>query len=250
MSRQGIVVEVHPEDHSVDLVMLDDGSRLVGVQVKTMNGSTRTGTVDLPMVPVKKNKWDISKPTGQDLKAIVDYIGRNPYVSGFLFPQVNQMLSKDGQTRIDRHQSDVIETIDGKGNYQWMHPSGLYIRIGETPDLEPLQNADGGLAVDRNTDVKPWMRIALPGGKLTITVNPEGQIQIDTQDGVILQAQKAVTVQSAEGINLNAPTVHVSNDLTVGGNTTLKDVTSNGKDISDKHHHLNSGGPGIGGPVA
>lgn len=256
MLRQGFVVEVHPDDHSVDLVMMDDGSRLVGVQVQTPNGSRRTGTVDLPEIPKRKNKWDISKKTDDDMIATVDYIGRTPIVTGFLYPQVNRMLLKDGRTRIMRHQSDVIETIDGRGNYQWVHPSGLHIRMGETPDLEPIQNADGGAAADRNTDVKPYIRVGLPGGKMTITVNPDGQIQIDTQDEVILNAQKAVTVHSDESITLDTPTVNVTHDLNVGGAlnvagaTALHDITSNGKDISDKHRHLNSGGPSTGGPVA
>ena len=99
--RKGIVVEVHPEDHSVDIVMSDDASRLVGVQVITGNGSTRSGTSDLPEIPKRKDKWDISTPTGQDMHAIVGFFGRHPVVLGFIYPQVNQMLHKDPQLRID-----------------------------------------------------------------------------------------------------------------------------------------------------
>lgn len=91
--RRGIVVAVHPADHSVDLVMSDNGARLIGVQVMTSNGSTRSGSVDLPDVIEKTNKWDVSKPTGQDMIAMVDTMRGQPVVTGFLYPQVNQMLS-------------------------------------------------------------------------------------------------------------------------------------------------------------
>ena len=246
--RKGIVVEVHPEDHSVDIVMADDGSRLVGVQVMTPNGSTRTGTVDLPAIPKRKNKWDVSKPTGQDLHAIVGFVGRNPVVNGFIFPQVNQMLSADPTLRIQRHQSDVVETLDGKGNYQWIHPSGTYLRFGETPDLEAPANADGGAKADRNTDRKPFVRLGLAGGAMELTISPDGSIKVTTMKGVDIEAAEQSTIKAPKLI-LDAD-VEVTKTLKVAGETTLADVTSNGKDISDKHHHLNSGGPGPGGPVA
>src|SRR5574343_844789 len=95
MARKGIVVDTHPEDNSVDLVMLDDGARLVGVKVMAFGASTRTGTIDLPEIPEKKDKWDITKPTGQEVEADVGCIGRQPYVAGFFFPPKNQMLWKD-----------------------------------------------------------------------------------------------------------------------------------------------------------
>lgn len=246
--RKGIVVEVHPEDHSVDIVMADDGSRLIGVQVMTPNGSTRTGTVDLPAIPKRKNKWDISRATGQDLHAIVGFVGRNPVVTGFIFPQVNQMLSADPTLRITRHQSDVIETLDGKGNYQWIHPSGTYVRFGETPDLEAPANADGDAKADRNTALKPFVRLGLAGGAMELTIAPDGSIKVTTQKGIEVQAAEPSTIKAPKLV-LDSD-VEITKTLKVAGATSLKNVTSNDKDISDKHRHLNSGGPSTGGPVA
>ena len=74
--RKGIVVDTHPEDHSVDLVMTDDGSRLIGVKVLSQNGSSRSGSVDMPEVSGRKNKWDISQKTGQEVLAAVAFMGR------------------------------------------------------------------------------------------------------------------------------------------------------------------------------
>jgi hypothetical protein len=138
MFRKGIVVEVHPEDYSVDLVMADDGSRLVGVQVLSWNGSTRTGTVDLPEIPARPNKWDVSTATGQDMHAAVGYMGRNPFVAGFFYPQISQMTFADPKLRVKRHQSDVYSFIDGAGNMEVVHPSGAYFRMGATPEHSPL----------------------------------------------------------------------------------------------------------------
>ena len=90
--RKGIVVDTHPEDNSIDLVLADTGARLVGVQVMCQSASARTGTADLPVFPTKKNKWDVSETTDQDMIALIDYVGRNPVVVGFLFPQINQVL--------------------------------------------------------------------------------------------------------------------------------------------------------------
>jgi phage baseplate assembly protein gpV len=264
--RKGIVVEVHPEDHSVDLVMADDGSRLTGVQVQTSNGSTRTGTVDLPEIPKRKDKWDVSTPTGQDMHALVDFVGRTPVVTGFLYPQVNQMLSKDGKLRLTRHQSDVITATDGDGNFEYQHPGGFYARIGETPDSVSLKNknADANLTADRNTGRKVNVRIELPG-VFRFTMTPDGDAELILSKDFILKAagnaniqvQGDALVQAAGAATVQAPTITLDGDttvtktLTVQGDTTLHNVTSNGKNISDTHVHKDTmAGPGTSGTVA
>lgn len=251
--RKGIVVAVHPDDHSVDLVMADDGSRLTGVQVMTGNGSTRTGTVDLPEIPERKDKWDVSQQTGQDMHAVVGFIGRNPVVTGFLYPQVNQLLSKDPKLRISRHQSDVISTIDGDGNIQLEHPSGLFLRIGSAPEKRDFagKNADASSKVDRNTASKPYVRLSMPGGAAVLTIAPDGAVTLTTETTISATAKGNVTVKTeadmlleatgsatlkAQKIILDGDT-KVTKTLTVEGDTAVKAITSNGKDISDAHTH-------------
>lgn len=270
MMRKGIVVAVHPEDHSVDLVMADDGSRLVGVQVMTPNGSTRTGTVDLPQIPARKDKWDVTQPTGQDMHALVGYVGRHPVVTGFLYPQVNQMTSTDPKLRMTRHQSDVITTVDGDGNIQLEHPSGLFLRIGAAPEKQEFagKNSDASSQLDRNTGSTPYVRLSMAGGKAVLTIHPSGKVELTTEDEVNVQAKGNVTVKTeadalveatgsatvkAEHVTLDTPTttitgnVDIQGDLTVDGNTSLTNVTSNGKNVGSNHRHLNSGGPSTGG---
>lgn len=247
-NRIGYVVATHPEDHSVDVLMADNGERLVGVQLVTANGSTRTGSVDMPAVPEKKDKWDITQLSGQDMKAIVGFVGRNPVVVGFLYPQINQVLSKDPKLRFNRHQSDVTTMIDGDGNIQLTHPSGTYIRIGETADKVDMagKNADGSAAFDRNTGRRVNIRIGLAGGVLELTMTPTGGVLLKAAQGVDIEAGQASTFK-APSITLDTPETHLTGKLKVDGDSELKAVTSNGKDISNTHRHANSGGPGTGG---
>ena len=237
--RVGIVVETHPEDHSVDLVMADDGSRLVGVQVLSPNASTRSGSVDMPAVPEKKDKWDITRQSGQDMKALVAFAGRTPVVTGFLFPQISQMTLNDPKTRLFRHQSDVMSVIDGDGNIDIRHPSGFAIRIGETPDpVDPAgMNADGNLALDRNTGRKPYLRVTMADGKAVLTITPDGAVSLTCEQTIDIEAQGAITVKTqstadveAQGavtvttpatVELDTPTTHCTGNLVVDGSLTF-----------------------------
>lgn len=218
------MVATHPDDHSVDLVMSDDGSRLVGVQVQVPSGSTRTGTVDLPAVPEKANKWDITDPTDQEMIALVDKFGSGvPVVTGFIYPQINQILSKDPKRRLSRHQSDVQWSIDGDGNIQLVHPSGTYVRIGESADVEETAgaNADANAAVDRNTGRKVNVRIGMAGGTAVLTIAPDGAVSLTTQSTVNVDAQGAVTVKTPSA-TIDAPETTCTGNLTVNGMLTYK----------------------------
>lgn len=229
--RKGIVVATHPEDHSVDLVMVDNGQRLVGVQVMTSSGSSRSGTVDMPAVPEKKNKWDITQETGQDMHAIVDYVGRTPVVTGFLYPQINQMLFKDPKMRFSRHQSDVMTSIDGDGNISLQHPGGAFIQIGEKPEKPDFasKNADSSLKPDRNTGKKVYLRVALAGNVAELTMTPDGTCTLKLEKDFELEAKghanitcNDATVKATEKITLDTPLVHCTDALTVDGLLTYK----------------------------
>lgn len=223
MLRTGIIVETHPEDHSADIVMADDGSRLVGVQISTPNGSSRSGVVDLPKItPKGKDKWDITQRTGQDMQALVAFVGRNPVVVGFLYPQINQMALKDPLARRFRHQSDVETLIDGDGNIQITHPGGTYVRIGENPDADSLAGkfADSSSA-DRNTGKQVSVRVGMAGGTAVLTISPDGTVLLTTQQTVTVDAQSDVLVKTPTKVTLDTPLVHCTDQLTVDGLLTF-----------------------------
>lgn len=227
-SKKGIVVGVHPEDHSVD-ILLSDGRRLTGVQVQTPNGSTRSGVFDMPATPAKKNKWDVSKETGQDQIAIVSFVDEMPVVTGFLFPQISQMTFNDGKRKISRHQSDVMHSIDGDGNVQIQHPSGTYIRMGETVGLDDLEkkNTDKNLKIDRNKTRKVNIHIGLAGGAGSVTITPDGSVTFTLAKGFTVNAGGEVNIKGTK-IVLDAPLVH----------NPLGDIVA--KTVSLRHH-VNTG---------
>lgn len=223
--RIGIVVATHPEDHSVDLVMADDGSRLVGVQVLSGSASARSGTVDMPAVPEKADKWDITKETGQDMKAVVGFVGRHPVVTGFLYPQINQVLSKDAKLRYSRHQSDVEWSIDGDGNIQLTHPGGAYVRIGEAADKVDLagKNADANSAADRNTGKKVNVRIGLAGNAVVLTLTPDGDVTIKLDKDLSIEAggNASIKVEGTAMVEAGGPATVKAPSVTLDTPATL-----------------------------
>ena len=242
--RVAVIVETHPQDHSVDLVMVDDGTRHLGVQVLSQNASARTGLLDMPKIVPVGDKWDITKANGQDMKALVAFTGRTPVVLGTLFPQVNQVLLKDPEVRRYRHQSDVETLIDGNGNIQLTHPSGTYIRVGESVEADTLagKHADTS-ATDRNTGRRVNIHIGLAGGVLELTMTPDGAVSLKCAQGLTLEAGQNSTIKSPN-LTLDS-NVTVTKNLTVQGDTNVMSITSRGKDISSTHRHKDTQ-PGVG----
>lgn len=204
--RRGIVVATHPEDYSVDLVMSDNGARLVGVQVMTPTGSTRTGSVDLPHVPERGDKWDVTEETDQEMIALVGTVGGVPVVTGFLYPQINQMLSKDPNLKLARHQSDVSWMIDGEGNIQLDHPGGAYIRIGEKADHVDMagKNADANSKADRNTGRKVNVRIGLADNMVEVTMTPDGDMKVSLKRNMEFDADGRMRMTTKKTFDIEA----------------------------------------------
>lgn len=214
--KRGIVVATHPEDHSVDLVM-SDGRRMVGVQVMTSNGSSRSGVFDMPAVPVKKNKWDISKPTGQDQIAIVDFVDGLPIVVGFLFPQVSQMTLNDPETKMTRHQSDVITLLDGRGNFQMQHPSGAAVIMGESSTRKIIaeKNTDKNLKVDRNKTREVMIFLGTKANTCTITLTAGGTAAYHA-DMLLKLESPYVKIEGVVNVTIN------TKDLVINASRSVK----------------------------
>ncbi|EPT1451934.1 hypothetical protein ACVOZ6_003522 [Escherichia coli] len=257
--RKGIVVDVHPGDHSVDLVLVDNYARLVGVQVQAHTASSRSGAVELPDVEVRQNKWDISDRTGQEVMALVDFVGPTPIVTGFLYPQISQMTHQDGKIKYHRHTSDVQTYTDGEGNMGLLHPSGAHITIGTTPDPKDFsgQNVDKNLTIDRNTKTKVYLRVSLAGNVAVLTMTPEGACTLHLDKTLDIECTTA-TIKASDSIVLDTPQTHITGKLQVDDTTELKGAVKAGSTIDavgeitadktglQRHHHKGDSGGNTG----
>lgn len=239
--RYGLVVASHPEDHSVDLVMTDDYSRVAGVQVMC-DGGLDFGRADL-FCPEEKSgdeKWSMAKRSAIDVKAVVLW-GRMPVVIGFLYPQIGQMTFADKNRRIDRHSSDVYETIDSAGNWERSFPNGGFIRYATTPDHENLtgKDVDGNWAITKNTGAATHLRVVLGNAgsvKFDFHTDPSGNVSVTAQgtctlnitgDTVVNTANATLntgvaTVNASSKVELATPQVHCTQNLVVDGTALVK----------------------------
>lgn len=227
--RLGRVAAVHPEDNSVDLVMVDNGERFAGVQVLSMTASTNCGVADLPEPSTPSGgKWSLSDRTDRDMIAVVGFVGRLPVVVGFLFPQINQMLFSDPNRRVMRHASDVYSTIDGEGNTEIYHPSGTFIRIGTDPDHEDLtgKDTDGNWAITKNTDKAVHVTLTVANGgsvKAKLHIDPDGNIVLEHSGDFSQKVGGSYTVESTGPATIKAPSItHDAPQTTSTGNQSVQ----------------------------
>lgn len=195
--RLGRVAAVHPEDNSVDLVMVDNGMRMPGVQVLSMSASTNSGKHDLrdPTKPESGDEWSLGEETDCDMMAVTGVVGGQLVALGFLFPQVSQMLFKDRNRKVERHASGVYSTIDGAGNMEVCHPSGFYMRVGVGSAHEDLtgKDADGRWKIPpkpANVD----FHLAMGGNVMSINVKPSGAITVNTNSTTTVNSAGLATV--------------------------------------------------------
>lgn len=239
--RIGIVVAAHPEDHSIDVIMTDDFSRIAGVQVLTSNGGIASGTADM-FVPDEKtgdDKWNMAKRTGADQKVAIDFSGPMPVVVGFFYPQVGQMTFADKNRRIQRHTSDVYSTVDSAGNFELRFPNGTFIRIGATPDHEDLtgKDFDKKWAIKKNKTAATHLRLVLGNAgvvKADMHIDPSGNVTGSFAGTGDLTFAGNVALHAPQ-VTLDTPQLIVTGHITVGnGITSTGDVTADG--ISLKTH--------------
>lgn len=245
MLRIARVVASHPEDHSVDLVMVDDGSRHVGVQVLTPSASTTAGLADLPAPGAGGDKWSLASRKAQDVLAIAGMLEGSsiPVVLGFVFPQVNGVLFAENR-RIMRHGSDVYTSIDGDGNLEVSHPSGTFVRIAETPEHEDLtgRDFDGNWRITNNTARPVHLRVEVQAAgarKFMLHVNPSGDVVVEHDGDLTVKTAGSATVEvggsasvdvggttalvSAGAVSVDAPSVTLDTpQTTCTGNLTVQ----------------------------
>lgn len=246
----GVVVAVYPQGQSVD-VLMDDGSRLSNVQVMVPTGSSSTGLVDLPDpgLPSDNTRWNFNSQPERTLRAIVGFSrGKIPVCLGFLLPQITEMTFDRADFRIDRHASDVYSTLDKSANFEWAHPSGVYLRVATATAHEDLsaQDVDRSWAIKNNTGSQVHVHLKTLGGT-EFDIDPSGNVSISVPTGT-------VSVTCAAGTTVTGPTTFDGNMSITGSVSINGTVTATGDVIAGTislMHHLTTavqGGSGLSGP--
>lgn len=270
--RLAKVVRAYPDGHSVDLVMYDDNSPVTNVQVITGSASSRSGASGLiaPSAP-PDGEWGNQDSGDEDMIACVAFMRGHPVVMGFLRPQVNQISFGDKNRITYRFPSDVYVTCDGSGNFEFSHPGGAFIRVATDPAHESLtgKDTDKKWKRDRNTSAQCHIHIEQAGGKASVNIDPDGNIDIEhvgnltTNTGGNLAATVGgeTTVESGGNLSITAPLITLNGPTVIngpltqgkganGGNCVMQGPLTVSQDVTAGNislmHHTH---PGTGQPV-
>jgi hypothetical protein len=203
------------------------GELLRRIKVATPNIGTRAGTAYLQSI---SNHITTSNPDGplgdfnddqnRSVYALVHFIAddpNNPVVTGFLHPHASQMTFDRPGFRIERHESDLYShTENGPAStydaatdttipeFEWFHPSGLFVRVGQALTHNDLtaQDAQGRARFRGTANANTALGTAGPSsadftdvvvkhptgtgftidksGNLTITLSPNANLNIVT----------------------------------------------------------------------
>lgn len=223
------VVAIHPESHSVDVCLMNDGRRVGGVQVLSTAFGTNFGLTDLATPDLTTGEpYETGATWTRDIYGIVAWLKATPVVLGFIAPQVSQMNFDEDDRMIYRHSSDVYMTVDKDGNTELFHPSGAYVRIATDPAHEDLTGKDYDKIwkIVRNTDKAVHIHIEQANNTASINIDPPGNIDVihdgnlTTDTGGYLSATIALDADMNVGGNLTVD-VEGTTHLTSGGTTTI-----------------------------
>ena len=232
----GIVVATYPEGNSIDVLMINDGSRLSNVQVASWTASSNTGAVDLPDIgaAVGPARWDPTQPVTRFVQGIIMFIRGVPICTGFIFPQVGQLSFQRKNFKVDRHASDVYSTINSAGDMETYHPSGTYLRIGASPTHEDLtaQDFDQQWAIKNNIGSAVHAHLVVanagnvvatldidPGGNVTLVHN--GNLTTTTSGNATLTVTGATTINATGAVSVNT---QANASVTASGGVTIAGV--------------------------
>jgi hypothetical protein len=222
------VLDIHPDSVSVD-VELHNGRKCYGVTVLSLSASRNSGQVDLPSMDDKN-----------EVLAIVDFFdGEIPFVTGFMFPQINRCSFKENRA-VNRHHSGFYSTIDATGNAETYHPSGAYVRIAESTEHEDLTrtDVDEKWTDDKNADKDVKITIGFKGNEAHLILAKDGTIKIKGDVSVLGDVDITGKLRVSDETTLDNK-LTVADDVLSGGNIKADGDVTAGVTSLQQHIHGN-----------
>jgi hypothetical protein len=204
--RMARVTHVHPEGQKMEVIFLDTGDYGRDVQLMTPYGGTDFGLTTGVPAPEEEGHdpntepWD---PNVRHINCVVATCGGIHICLGFLYPQCTHMAFTKGQDKnrlIERHTSDFVRTISDAGDMDMVHPAGAFLRIGNgtKPDNLAGRDFDGVWQIKHNTGGAVTITLSNSsgngGGKTSMAMTPEGNIEINTSHDVTIVSERDVKV--------------------------------------------------------
>lgn len=204
------VVAAHPESNSVDVLLVRTGARVANVQVLTGMAGADHGVSGL-VAPAEQDEarpFEAQIQSDRVVYGVMAMAGL-PLLIGFLHPQVSQILFAERNRFVWRHPSDLYATATDGGDLEIAHPSGTFIRIGDSPEHEDLtaKDQDKRWAIARNTDKQPSLRIAVAAGgtvHTTLTIEPGGAVRLRCDGDLSVQAGGHASIRAAGKLTLHS----------------------------------------------
>lgn len=201
-----MVVAVHPERRTVDLVYADTGQPVGEVNLSGWVSSDG-GHWHIPSVPKPESTATQSSPpqTGRQLIALVDHVGSRPVVVGFLTPPETQMAFTEQDREVHRHSSGAYTTIAPDGSIETYHPSGAYFRIGTGAhqNLGPVSRENAWKEVANAAQPT----ITLQSQHFTLTVDPSGNVSIHCDGNLSMTSGGTMNLQSTGAMTIRGSTI-------------------------------------------
>lgn len=209
--RQAVVVAVHPDRRTLDLVYADTAMPVAEVSIAGWVSSDG-GHWHIPSVPKPQGIATQGSPpdSGRQLIALVDQVGGRPIVVGFMSPPTTQMAFTEADREVHRHSSGAYTTVAPDGSMEGYHPSGAYVRIGTGAhqSLTPLSRENGWK--EESGAAQPTITVHTQ--QFSLVVEPSGNVSLTTTGTVSMTSQGAMSLSSQ-----GALTLHSDADVTITG---------------------------------
>lgn len=198
-----MIVAVHPERRSADLVYCDTAMPVGEVQFASFISSDG-GSWNVPDVPKPQSDAQQASPppNGRVLIALVDDAGGRPIIMGFTAPGEHQLRFTEQNREVHRHSSGAYTTIAPDGSIETYHPSGAYFRIGAGGHQNLTDVAVDNSWKEATGGAAPT--ITLHTGKFNLAVDPDGNVSLTCNGNLAVSAKGTSNIHSDGAMMLSS----------------------------------------------